>query len=133
MLRYLALLMLVIPVAPSPPPSKAEVRERYHRDVADSRLVIWTDESAGLAGVRAGIDEVTWSLTPGFHFELAFSRPAKGSGYLELSYAGQGGVIPIAAASVFDDRHLQWFRTALQGLHNVTGAPVQETDMGHDA
>jgi len=109
------------------------IRERYRRDVADGRLVIWTDESAGLVGVRAGIDEVTWSLTPGFHFELAFSRPAKGSGYLELSYAGQGSAIPIAGASAFDDQHLQWFRTALQGLHYATGAPVQEADMGHDA
>jgi len=126
---------------PSPggehPLTRPSVRERYRTSVADRRLVAWCDEEAGLAGVRAGIDEVAWKLgTAGEPaVELEFGRPAKGSGYIVLSYLSSPGARPnaIVQANRFDAGHLVWFEGLQAVLAEVTGARTSVIDAGADA
>jgi hypothetical protein len=116
---------------PLTPPA---VRTRYRESGADLRVVVWCDVQGGLAGVRAGIDEVAWSLLKDAHVFLEFCRPGKGSGYLALSYLGSGGgTVIVAAASRYDERHISWARGLQKALHRATGAALREEDLGCDA
>ena len=115
----------------------AAVRERYLAAIADRRLVAWCDEEADLAGVRAGIDEVAWELAsgPGASVELEFGRPARGSGYLVLSYVPGAHARPvvIVQANRFDEDHLAWFEGLQTALAEVTRARTRVVDAGADA
>ena len=126
---------------PSPggehPLTPAAVRERYLASIADSRLVVWCDDEAGLAGVRAGIDEVAWELGSGAgtQVELEFAHPAKGSGYFVLSYLASPQARPtvIVQGDRFDKDHLDWHWGLQAALCKATGARASVMDVGADA
>ncbi|MCG8588617.1 MAG: hypothetical protein MJE66_04935 [Proteobacteria bacterium] len=115
----------------TPPP----VRDRYERECARLETVVWLDRSAGLAGLKSGVDEVAWECAELAFPVLSFSTPAKGRGWIDLSVAESPDAtgLAILRCTLYDDPHHHWATTVATALAQALDTPLHVRDLGPDA
>ena len=116
------------------PLTPEQVRQRYIAEVCNSALVVWHLPDSGVTGVRAGIDEVAWHDADIAYFETSFSRPAKGSGYVQLAaQCHNGQTRAILSSDQYDSAIHEWHLAAARLLERIYPGFTRTRDDGYDA
>ncbi|WP_425397010.1 hypothetical protein [Aeoliella sp.] len=105
------------------------VRQRYTEEVNNSSLVCWVSPNDDRFGLIAGIDEATWHSSTVREIELAYSKPAKGRGNIQIDVNGEVAL----SSDGFSPERLQWFRQVHGWLADLFPDATRDTDLGMDA
>ena len=112
----------------------AEARSRYVALPNVRVTVVWTSATSTRAGVISEHGEVAWTTSPNDRIELSFSRPAKGSGLLQLVVRNPDRAPQsLAFASKYAPEYHAWLGTLAATLARVLSVPFDERDDGLDA
>jgi hypothetical protein len=116
------------------PLTPESVRQRYTAEIHNSALVVWHLPDRGVAGVRAGIDEVAWHDADVAYFETSFCRAAKGPGYVWLTAERHNGQTrTILSSDRYDDVTREWHLTVAMLLERIYPGLTRTRDSGYDA